>query len=77
MKKFKFFLCLVKKIKIKTNSIQFNSIQFNFINPNGHYKLLLLLRTIEQELKKTPTVLTRKNIYKRQCTITSQERQST
>jgi hypothetical protein len=36
----------------KFNSIQFNSIQFNFINPNGTYKLLSLLRTIEQELKK-------------------------
>jgi hypothetical protein len=34
--------------------IQFNSIQFNFINPNGNYKLLSLLRTIEQELKKKP-----------------------
>jgi hypothetical protein len=34
------------------HQIQFNSIQFNFINPNGNYKLLSLLRTIEQELKK-------------------------
>jgi hypothetical protein len=36
--------------------IQFNSIQFNFINPNGNYKLLLLLRTIEQELKKPNSI---------------------
>jgi hypothetical protein len=41
-------------ICLQFNSIQFNSIQFNFINPNGNYKLLSLLRTIEQELKKKP-----------------------
>jgi hypothetical protein len=39
-------------VVIEVHSIQFNSIQFSFINPNGNYKLLSLLRTIEQELKK-------------------------